>query len=116
MMEATEKLSGNTIIIINFLVIFLSTVLFLILIIIKETGFRLSIIVTQSILNVRFFVVLRFDEVPSEFRSQRDDYHHELVEHLANSDDQIGELFLEEKTPTEEEVHAAIRRWVYKLD
>jgi len=53
---------------------------------------------------------VRFDEVPSEFRSQRDDLHDELVEHLVNADDAIGEMFLEEKTPTDEDIQAAIRR------
>ena len=53
---------------------------------------------------------VRYDEVPKDLRQQRDDYHHELVEHLANSDDYIGELFLEEKQPTEAEIQAAIRR------
>ena len=47
-------------------------------------------------------------------RSQVKDYHHELVEHLANSDDQIGELFLEETKPTEDQIHAAIRRATLK--
>ena len=53
---------------------------------------------------------VRYDEVPKEFRQQRDDYYHELVEYIANSDDHIGELFLEEKQPTETELEAAIRR------
>ena len=53
---------------------------------------------------------VRHDEVPQEYRVQRDDLHHELVEHLANADDTIGELFLEEKTPTDSDIKAAIRR------
>ena len=53
---------------------------------------------------------VRYDEVPNEFRQQREDYHHELIETLANCDDHIGELFLEEKQPTETEIQSAIRR------
>ena len=53
---------------------------------------------------------IRCDEVPSEFRQQQKDYFHQLVEHLADSDDYIGELFLEEKQPSESDIHSAIRR------
>lgn len=53
---------------------------------------------------------IRYDEVPQDFRAQRDDYYDELVEHLADADEHIGNLFLEEKQPSEEEVQAAIRR------
>jgi len=53
---------------------------------------------------------LRYEQVPPDFRQQRDDYHHELVEHLADADDVIGEMFLEEKVPQEADIHAAIRR------
>ena len=47
-------------------------------------------------------------------RQQRNDYHHELVEHLADSDEAMGEIFLDEREPSEEEVHAAIRRATLK--
>ncbi len=57
-----------------------------------------------------FGVDVRYDEVPSEHRTQRADLHHELVEHLVNADDIIGEMFLEEKTPSDADVKAAIRR------
>ena len=53
---------------------------------------------------------IRYDEVPTEHRAQREDLHDELVEHLVNADDIIGDIFLEEKTPTYEDVQAAIRR------
>ena len=47
-------------------------------------------------------------------RQQRNDYHHELVEHLADADEVMGEIFLDERKPTEEDVHAAIRRATLK--
>ena len=47
-------------------------------------------------------------------RQQRSDYHHELVEHLADADEVMGEIFLDERKPTEEDVHAAIRRATLK--
>ena len=57
---------------------------------------------------------VRYDEVPSEFRQQRKDYHHELVEHLADADDVLGEMFLEEKTPSLTDIEGAIRRATIK--
>ena len=53
---------------------------------------------------------IRYDEVPTDFRAQRSEYRHELIEHLADADDFIGELFLEEKTPDEAQIREAIRR------
>ena len=51
---------------------------------------------------------------PLIHRQQRNDYHHELVEHLADADEAMGEIFLDERKPSEEEVHAAIRRATLK--
>ena len=53
---------------------------------------------------------IRYEDVPVDYRAQRDDLHDELVEHLVNCDDIIGEMFLEEKTPTDVDIQAAIRR------
>lgn len=53
---------------------------------------------------------IRYDEVPTEHRAQRDELHAELVEHLINADETIGELFLEEKTPTYDDIQGALRR------
>ena len=47
-------------------------------------------------------------------RQQRNDYHHELVEHLADADEAMGEIFLDERKPSEDEIHAAIRRATLK--
>ena len=45
-----------------------------------------------------------------KFLFQHKDYRHELIEHLADADEVIGEMFLEEKTPQEADIKAAIRR------
>nr|XP_053627288.1 LOW QUALITY PROTEIN: elongation factor G, mitochondrial-like [Cherax quadricarinatus] len=54
--------------------------------------------------------IIREDEIPVNMRAETDERRIELVEYLSNADEVIGELFLEEKTPTEEELHAGIRR------
>lgn len=43
---------------------------------------------------------VRYDEIPAEFRAEAADRRQELIECVANSDEQLGELFLEEKIPT----------------
>lgn len=53
---------------------------------------------------------LRYDQVPQDMRTQRQELHEELVEHLVNADDVLGEMFLEEKTPTDDDIQQAIRR------
>ncbi|KAF1534568.1 UNVERIFIED_CONTAM: Elongation factor G, mitochondrial, partial [Eudyptes robustus] len=53
---------------------------------------------------------LRYDEIPAEFRAEAAERRRELIECVANSDDQLGELFLEEKIPTAAELKLAIRR------
>jgi len=53
---------------------------------------------------------IRYEDVPLEYRAQRDDLHGELVEHLVNCDDVLGDIFLEDREPNGEEIQAAIRR------
>lgn len=57
-----------------------------------------------------FGQTVRYDEIPAEFRAEATDRRQELVECVANSDDILGEMFLEEKTPTNDDLKAAIRR------
>ncbi|KFW62268.1 hypothetical protein AS28_05764, partial [Pygoscelis adeliae] len=57
---------------------------------------------------------LRYDEIPAECRAEAAERRQELIECVANSDDQLGELFLEEKIPTAAELKLAIRRATLK--
>ncbi|XP_037297904.1 elongation factor G, mitochondrial-like [Manduca sexta] len=54
--------------------------------------------------------IVRLDEVPQDRRAEVQERRHELIEHLSNVDEHLGELFLEEKTPTVEDIKQAIRR------
>lgn len=47
-------------------------------------------------------------------RTESSEKRHELIEHLSNADDQIGELFLEEKSIGEADIKGAIRRTCLK--
>ncbi|KAF6033760.1 hypothetical protein EB796_007929 [Bugula neritina] len=49
-------------------------------------------------------------EIPEDMLEEVEEKRHELIEHLSNADDILGEMFLEEKTPTVSDIKAAIRR------
>lgn len=53
---------------------------------------------------------LRIDEIPQEMKEEAKARRQEMIEHISNVDDTLGELFLEEKTITEEDLKSAIRR------
>ncbi|XP_051482721.1 elongation factor G, mitochondrial [Apus apus] len=57
---------------------------------------------------------LRYEEIPAELRAEAAERRRELIECVADSDDQLGELFLEEKMPTAAELKLAIRRATLK--
>ncbi|KAM9853592.1 elongation factor G, mitochondrial [Aulostomus maculatus] len=54
--------------------------------------------------------IIRYDEIPAEFRAEASDRRLELVECVANVDEILGETFLEEKVPTTDDLKAALRR------
>ncbi|KAM6160134.1 elongation factor G, mitochondrial isoform 2-T2 [Erethizon dorsatum] len=57
-----------------------------------------------------FGQIIRYGEIPAELRAAAADHRQELIECVANSDEQLGELFLEEKVPSISDLKLAIRR------
>ncbi|KAM4771824.1 elongation factor G, mitochondrial [Rhinophrynus dorsalis] len=57
---------------------------------------------------------VRYEDIPAEFRAEAADRRQELIESVANSDEILGELFLEEKIPTVSDLKMAIRRATLK--
>lgn len=55
------------------------------------------------------------DEIPSEVRSLADEKRAKLIETLADVDDDIAEIFLDERTPSAQQIKAAIRRATISL-
>ncbi len=55
------------------------------------------------------------NEIPSDVKQLADEKRRKLVETLADVDDEIAEIFLEEKTPTIEQIKAAVRRATISL-
>ncbi|KAM4693026.1 elongation factor G, mitochondrial isoform 2-T2 [Discoglossus pictus] len=58
--------------------------------------------------------IVRYDEIPADFRAEAADRREELIESVANSDELLGEMFLEEKIPTIIDLKQAIRRATLK--
>ncbi|XP_045153315.1 elongation factor G, mitochondrial [Echinops telfairi] len=54
--------------------------------------------------------IVRYDDIPAEFRAAAADHRQELIECVANADEDLGELFLEEKVPSVSDIKLAIRR------
>lgn len=57
-----------------------------------------------------FGSIMREDEIPQNMRTEVDERRQELIEHVSNVDETLGEFFLEEKPVTESDLEAAIRR------
>nr|XP_054771369.1 elongation factor G, mitochondrial-like [Lytechinus pictus] len=57
---------------------------------------------------------IREAEVPEDMMADVEEYRQKLIESLSNVDDELGEMFLEEKEPSEQEIKDAVRRCVLK--
>lgn len=55
------------------------------------------------------------DEIPSGVRQLAEEKRKKLIETLADVDDEIAEIFLEEQTPTVDQIKAAVRRATISL-
>lgn len=59
--------------------------------------------------------IVREDEIPADLLEQAKEYRGYLIEKCADVDDVVGEKFLNDEQPTNEEIHAAIRKGVLGL-
>lgn len=53
---------------------------------------------------------IEYGDIPEDMKQLAEEKRQELIEHVSNVDEQLGEMFLEEKTPNEQELIDAIRR------
>lgn len=53
---------------------------------------------------------IEYGDIPEDMKQMVKDKRQELIEHVSNVDEKLGEMFLEEKTPNEQELIDAIRR------
>lgn len=53
--------------------------------------------------------IIRLDEIPKDMVQQAKDSYSELVEHVSNVDEHLGEIFLEERKPTVQELKGKLR-------
>ena len=60
-------------------------------------------------------IIRETDEIPEDVQKLAEERRAMLIETLADVDDEIAEIFLDEKTPTPEQIKAAIRRATISL-
>lgn len=60
-------------------------------------------------------IVTETDEIPKEVQQLATDRRKKLIETLADVDDEIAEIFLDERTPTIDQIRAAVRRATISL-
>lgn len=65
--------------------------------------------------GVRGVNVIESDEIPKEVQQVAIDRRKRLIETLADVDDEIAEIFLDERTPTVDQIRAAVRRATISL-
>jgi len=49
-------------------------------------------------------------EIPAEYQEEAEERRLELIEHVSNADEALGELFLEETEPTVQQIKVRWRR------
>ena len=59
--------------------------------------------------------IVERDEIPEEVKTLAEERRKIIIETLADVDEEIAEIFLEERTPTEEQITAAVRRATISL-
>lgn len=57
---------------------------------------------------------IREGEVPGDMKADVEEYRQKLIEALSNVDEELGEMFLEELEPNEQQIKDAVRRCVLK--
>ncbi|KAI9688940.1 MAG: Elongation factor G, mitochondrial [Bathelium mastoideum] len=60
-------------------------------------------------------IIVEKDEIPEEVKSLAEERRVKLIETLADVDEEIAEIFLDERTPTPEQIKAAVRRATISL-
>ncbi|KAL8994677.1 MAG: hypothetical protein Q9188_007001 [Gyalolechia gomerana] len=84
-----------------------------------EDGFKgvVDLIRMKAIYNegLKGEIVRETDDIPSDVRKLATERRRKLIETLADVDDEIAELFLDEKEPTELQIKAAVRRATISL-
>ena len=84
-----------------------------------EDGFEgvVDLIRMKAIYNqgLKGETIVESDDIPASVQQLANDRRKKLIEMLADVDDEIGELFLEEKVPTPEQIKAAVRRATISL-
>ncbi|KAI9879713.1 MAG: Elongation factor G, mitochondrial [Pleopsidium flavum] len=60
-------------------------------------------------------MILEKDEIPESVRELAEERRKKMIETLADVDDEIAEIFLDERTPTAEQLKAAVRRATISL-
>jgi elongation factor G len=59
---------------------------------------------------------MRVEDIPADMKDEAEEAKHYLIECLSEVDESLMEMFLEDKTPTNDEIKAAIRKAVIKCD
>jgi len=59
--------------------------------------------------------IVREDEIPQNMRQQAEDCYQELIEHVSNVDEQLGEIFLEERQPNVKELKGMFSLFLQKI-